>query len=128
MSVGQSRSSKINHVLDSSLNSRTLTQVKMNVYLTNKSHNITHISFFLKYQRDWKRWTAYCNEKSIELFEASPQTVLTFFSTLNVGISRTYTFLSSISHHYRRNGYQSPCDDPLVKMYMRGLQRLESTK
>ena len=46
MSEGQSLSSKINHVLDSSLNSRTLTQVKINVYLTIKYHNITDFSIF----------------------------------------------------------------------------------
>ncbi len=42
------------------------------------------------------------------------------------GISRVYTYLSAISHNYRRIGKLSPCDDPRMKMFMKGLKRHDS--
>jgi hypothetical protein len=44
------------------------------------------------------------------------------------GLSRVYTYLSSISYHYRRVGRPSPCDDQRVKMFMKGLKRVDSVK
>ncbi len=44
------------------------------------------------------------------------------------GLSRVYMFLSAISYHHRRLGSPSPCDHPQVKMFMKGLKRVDSTK
>ncbi len=46
----------------------------------------------------------------------------------NSGLSRVYMFLSAISYHHRRLGSPSPCDHPQVKMFMKGLKRVDSTK
>ncbi len=44
------------------------------------------------------------------------------------GVSNVYTHLSAVAFHFRRQRRASPCDDQAVKMFMRGLKRLESTK
>ncbi len=44
------------------------------------------------------------------------------------GLSRLYTHLSSISYFHRRSGKVSPCDEPIVKMFMKGLKRVDSLK
>jgi hypothetical protein len=44
------------------------------------------------------------------------------------GISRLYTHLSAISYFHRRSGKISPCDEPIVKMFMKGLKRSDSLK
>jgi hypothetical protein len=44
------------------------------------------------------------------------------------GLSRVYTHLSAISYHFRRLGLPSPCDGPRVRMFMKGLKRVESVK
>jgi len=45
-----------------------------------------------------------------------------------VTFNRVYTHLSGISFHYRRKGKTSPCDSPRIKMYMKGLKRVQSLK
>ncbi len=44
------------------------------------------------------------------------------------GLSRVYTHLSAISHHHKRIGKPSPCDDTQMKMFMKGLKRHDSLK
>ena len=44
------------------------------------------------------------------------------------GVSNVYTHLSAIAFHFRRQRRPSPCDDQAVKMFMKGLKRLEAAR
>jgi len=74
------------------------------------------------YQYCWQQFVSYCRPKDQDPLQCDQSFVLKFLARRqrHVGASRLYVYLSAISHFYRREGLSSPCDNPKVKMFMKG--------
>ena len=82
-----------------------------------------------QYDSAFEGFKTFCLERQGDPLNASVTDCLEFFALLseNVRVSRIYIYLSAISHHYRRLGLVSPCDDVRIRMFMKGLRRTNSS-
>jgi hypothetical protein len=113
-------SEKIQAIIDLALNTSTKKQVSKGMTPCTYCHQVlivicSHIV---------------CRRNSMDVDNCHTEGVLSYLLSISEksGLSRVYTHLSSISHHFRRRGLASPCDDIRVKLFMKGLKRKTSVK
>jgi hypothetical protein len=61
-------------------------------------------------------------------YAASVDNLLSFLATKSqeCGVSRVYCLLSAVAHHYRLKGLPALSDDTRIKMFMKGLKRINA--
>jgi integrase len=79
------------------------------------------------YLSDWKQFLAWCSKRNKSPLPASPNDVATYLrfaaEKLKLHISTVTRRTSAITEAHKRNGFESPCDDWIVKNTMKRLRR-----
>lgn len=73
-------------------------------------------------------WRDHCAKSDIDPLDASVDDLLKYLHEKgeSTGVSRVYCHLSAISHWYKLKGKPILSDHPKVKMYMKGLKRVNA--
>jgi hypothetical protein len=75
-------------------------------------------------------WKGYCRRFDVSVWGASPEDLISYLQGVYSrchSVSTVYQHLSSVSYFYRLKGLESPSNNPLVAMYMKGLKREKLT-
>jgi site-specific recombinase XerD len=79
------------------------------------------------YLSDWKQFLSWCSKRNKSPLPASPDDVATYLrfaaQKLKLNISTVTRRVSAITEAHKRNGYESPCSDWIVKNTMKRLRR-----